>query len=117
MTVNGTHYTGHAIVGTLKPGMSVMLESNGRGCGGLMEESQYATVKRSPRLPKADRNVYDYPGELTRCRHTDIDRPVLEPLNCSNFETITIVSLHSAADPKPCGHFHPRDGHNSTEAR
>ena len=70
MTVNGAHYNGHAM--TLKP-MTVTLLGEGRVCdlgGGngqaarIEEVSQYATVKRTPRISKADRNIYDYPGEF-----------------------------------------------------
>lgn len=70
MTMNGNHYNGHGtMVGTLKP-MTVVLENrlaNGSDAGSLtlsrLDESPYATVKRTPRLPKADRNIYDYPGK------------------------------------------------------
>jgi hypothetical protein len=95
MTLNGTHYTGHAIVGTLKQGMSVVLESAGRADVNAMgrvvgEECQYATVKRTARLAKADRNVYDYPVPLNQGRvgisiH-ETDTIPLSHVNCNNCE-------------------------------
>lgn len=64
VTSNG-HFNGHSM--TLKP-MTVTLVAEGR-CQELqagqvrVEESQYATVKRTPRINKAERNIYDYPSE------------------------------------------------------
>lgn len=79
--VNGAHHftNGHTLIGTLKP-LSVLLEDrrerNHSGSSNISclvdspshlrietcESSPYATVKRTPRLAKTDRNIYDYPG-------------------------------------------------------
>ena len=46
------------------------ISKNGQNCidsRQIIDEVQYATVKRTPRLPKADLHVYNYPGKWNWC--------------------------------------------------
>ncbi|XP_015789809.1 uncharacterized protein LOC107366696 [Tetranychus urticae] len=69
--INGSNLTEPSLGSTIQSSTSTLKANNtlnNNGCidQRFIEETPYATVKRTPRHCKADRNVYDYPVPLNK---------------------------------------------------
>uniref|UniRef100_T1KS24 Down syndrome cell adhesion molecule n=1 Tax=Tetranychus urticae TaxID=32264 RepID=T1KS24_TETUR len=113
--INGSNLTEPSLGSTIQSSTSTLKANNtlnNNGCidQRFIEETPYATVKRTPRHCKADRNVYDYPeqgsdgSEEDPILHNPENHPVSEP-NPSDNELTSVDSVTSHDELTNINHF------------